>query len=447
MLKLPQFIKLLNYFNIEYPQNLAKFLTSFDTNIFSLINSAIINFVSSLFGKAGEVISQDEMRRIEGEIGCRVHAKLDENDLGCFVITNSGGTIFFLLVLLIVKLTILGFAMFFRSKDKSKIEILLGKLNKKLGLKFFATYIIALELELIIPLAVNLRHMSFKGVLGVSSCLFTLIGVIFYFLFVCLINFKITKQSLPNKKNTDDNGGKNDTHKWIFLVENLKEDYKAKKEFNIGKQVRGFEILCDFIHPLVLILCIRYPGFQLFPLLTLYTILALVSIIYRPFDSSMENIKTVAIRSVSCLILAFVALLWIFREKWTKETKENWVGLPVIWLIIVLVTAIGLIGIYETFIGINRLVKMLRKKKNAIIITPEKAKLDSGRLPEKSEEIAINNVKKDPNIFKKSETRKKDNDDSSLSILNRNEDPNEEEQEKIGKKNFNFFLFLLTNFR
>lgn len=352
MIKLPQFFDLLDFINIELPVNLARFLNLFNTNFLDMVNKNFVSLFLLISNNLGKWFSVEEMKQFEENIGCNVNNKIKENDLGCLLVPNSGGFLIQHMLLGLLKLIILGILRLMKDK-KSRLKTFVEYLNRNLGLRFAVGYLTAVQLDVLIAVFINLRYAIFNSFFSVFSFLLALASLVIYIWFVVVINRKIVMM----KK--DENIKK----KWKFLRRELKETKANSSSVDIVGQLRGILLISDLIFPFVVITFIEIPMIQILPLCLLFTGLTYISARYTPFERILENFRTIFNQFLSTTILIFLAILVIFGKEWSEDKKSRVIGLPVIWLIMIIIVEMLIFTLYEIVIEIRKKWASCRKRK------------------------------------------------------------------------------------
>lgn len=344
MLKLPQFFDFLDFINVNFPSNLAKFLETFDNSFIRMLGHQLIGLLKNSSSKLVAWFDGEKVKMAEAEIGCFPDPKVQENDMGCFLLGNAMGFFIKICAISLLKIIISLFTWCFYKKskrDNSYFGKFFNYANKKLSLGFFCSLFVALQMDLLLLSFINFRNFYIKKTtVGLISALMSVAIVGFYFTLIIYMIYK-TKQLTKS-------GAKKDK-KWEFLVENYKD---FNKEKGIRKTaISHFDNLTnirDFIFPLSVITFLENGKVQITILLLLYSIVVVIACLSLPYERKTENFILVFLE-ISCLvILAFIAVLLSKQDDWDEDRKAKVIGTPLIWIISTIIGVIILVCLYES---------------------------------------------------------------------------------------------------
>lgn len=344
MIKLPQFFDFLDFININFPSNLAKFLETFDEPFIRMLGQLLIQILSKFSRELGAWLNGEKVKTVEAEVGCFADEKVQENNMGCFLLGNAMGFFVKICFITLLKIILSLITWCVYKKDKKKNSTF-GKIfnyaNKKISLNFYCSLFIALQMDLLLISFINFRNFYIKETsIGLISSLMSIAVVGFY---STLIIYLVLKTNQIAKK-----GAKKDKN-WGFLIQNYKDFDNEKGIWRTA--ISHFQNLInirDFIFPLSVIAFLEYGKIQITILLLIYTTTVIIACLSLPYKRKMENFMLVFLE-ISCLvILVFLAVLLGKQDDWDEDQKAKFIGSPLIWIISIIIAIIILSSVYES---------------------------------------------------------------------------------------------------
>lgn len=123
--KLLQIFDLIDFFNIDFPENLKTFLQLFDNGAMEMVGNFILKIFINIFGDALGWINKEKIEVIEAKYGCNPHKKIQENEMGCLILSNGSFLIILIILIVLVKLIIIGLASLYRQISKNERKLFL----------------------------------------------------------------------------------------------------------------------------------------------------------------------------------------------------------------------------------------------------------------------------------------------------------------------------------
>ena len=260
---------------------------------------------------------------------CNLHPIYLKNDLKCYFLTNCGTIVAQVLLLLMIK----GILVLLNrdKKDKGKngkenwLKKILIYLNNWLNLSFFINLFLAVQIDVTVPIVVNLKSTKFNNLILLLNCLLSLLALLSYIYLMKTTwtkNYYIKKSNQTAKNNEKVKIGEDASlRNWIFLREQIKP-----KATDLGAYVNEIKNIRDFLISFTISNFINFPTIQiLFPLICYLTSLALL-IKTMPFTNKFNNMFEIFSSFFSSLIYSIYFLLLLRGSSQTEQRKSKTFG-------------------------------------------------------------------------------------------------------------------------
>lgn len=348
---------------------------------------------------------------VDDECG-EIRPKFAENDLSCQFISNCGQLIFIALLLALLKfgLFILKNAMSTREGFvDTKWGVRVGKIYDSFGKEFFVTIMDMFQLDLYLGIYLQMDDFqirSRRSLVNITVAMVTFALLFFSKIYLFFISTRVA--IVRDERNSANKGYRKEYVEYEFMNEDMKCDSWFSKHYLI------LNLIKDAFVALMLVFFSTSGFLQVGSVLVIMAVFLGYQLFKRPLISA-ESQLTAALGYLSYTgIMFFFMVLVMAGKNMSTNTREYFVGIPLIILTSSLIIRVFFVNIRNSF----RSVRKCMSKKNKV--------QDSQKNPEdtpfQQDNSSIDTLGKQ-NIHKNIPA-----DDSSLSNLNNAENVLEDQQ-------------------
>lgn len=405
VIKLLQFVEFFNLLSLEYPANLISF--------FNIFNGDLLEFIPNIFEKLEE---KDEYVRT-----CRPEGKMDEEELSCSFLTNSGAFLSFFIFVLLIKVVILLIRLPFlqtsgknlpkplikksedgkkeaQSHKKSIIHLtnldqehppakkgclakVLTRMSEYLG---FCQFVLLMKMSLVdfmIPIAINLEFLKQFTKISTANLVISygiLLSYLILLIYGLVVIFRMKAPLHTKFRNKDTDLSKSERKKiarfkqWMGTRDNFEDNlvfpYKYLPELtSLG------ELLCCFF----LIFGYKYFLVQIFPIIILKGLLVYWHFKNKHLYVERSEHTVNLVNEVIILLVSVVFLIYYFvSDVISPQARYNIFGNIMIAFFLLMMLFNLIVGIIAIIMSIKKRCTRSKNKKRLTFLQREK--IDKG---------------------------------------------------------------------
>lgn len=248
------------------------------------------------------------------------------------------------------------------------------RLNEMFGLEFATSFLISIQLDLMLAVMVNIRNFWYIPFMVWINSALSVLFLFFYVKFIyTLLNRSIKLENLRQSREEITNRQLesileiHDLRRWVFL----KKELKQRTSF-LGGILLQLMVCKDLLVAFIIIGFIEYPLAQLIPSFLLFLASVVLIIKERPFKSGLFTTLVLTNELTYLLILGVYLVYYFIGGNISITSRYNYVGYGLICLMLLSVAFNCIVGLMEVIFWI---VKKCSSEKSQATIQQEKDEL------------------------------------------------------------------------
>lgn len=222
---------------------------------------------------------------------------------------------------------------------RGKAPKLIFFINDFLSFEFFANFLLALELDILLGAFVGLKYGTYDSIKNIFNSMVSVLCILFYTMVTLIAGRKIFIMNKKKNDKVEEDHKHTLFKKWEFLYE------EVNTEISFASYIIAFNIMKDFLFSPFIILGVNSNPTQIFPIILILLVICAFVSYKRPFKNSFAN-WTLFFNNFSYIII--LVLFYIIDSQSTSMTqKERYqkLGFPCVIMICLTLVINLLIGI------------------------------------------------------------------------------------------------------
>lgn len=339
LIKIFQLVDFLVYFSVIIPDNFKVFLDIMSNEFFKSIPNPFKAFVDDDCGE--------------------IRPKFEENGMSCQFISNVGSAVFLAFLMMLVKffLMVMDKAMNPKNRLKGKIGMMFQRWNQKMNWEYYIEMIDMFQLDFYLAIFLQLDSMeirSNKSLYNLSSGIVFFVVLIFTKIYLFFLSTRVAIIKFDDARNK---GYKK--HYFDFLFLNRDTDcltYYSKHQYVLN-------LIKDFGLASSLVLFSKTPVLQVGTAVLISLVYLIAKVYTRPKIKKGQNFKNITFFSVYLTITLFFMSLVFSEGKIKYESRENFIGIPLIVTVSILILVIYGLAVVRIIDAIKEWCKKRKIKK------------------------------------------------------------------------------------
>lgn len=177
-----------------------------------------------------------------------------------------------------------------------------------INLEFFTNLALAVQIDLIVNVFVNIRSFWVKPFPLFYNSMLSMAIALIYVRLMYILGWNSVKLEIYKKRFGDYDCHQADSNlsRWGFL----KEDLKTSSKETISGIISQYQMIRDFFICFFTIFFMDYPFFQIIPNILLFATSLYISVKYKPFESKFMNFLTIVNETAYLIVLIVFLVLY-----------------------------------------------------------------------------------------------------------------------------------------